>query len=202
MYATIDFKMPENLPADVLFIYGYFSKIEYINEIRKELQRDIQLKDGFSQKASSYLDSIATAKNAIGVSIRYGKDYRNLGWPICSQDYYRSAMNRIQRERGECKFFIFSDELKTVIDEKWFENYDIEYVVGCPVTENFMLLKSCNDFVISNSSFSWWAAWLSENPKRIVYAPDKFYSGASSEYDNLITFRQERFLNHITGESI
>lgn len=204
IYATIDFSMPENLDSEkIYYMYGYFGKVDYINEIRDILIEETKLKDSLSEQAQQYADQIVSSENAVGISVRYGMDYRNLGWPICTPDFYRSGMDKIEKLRGKCKFFIFSDALNEVIDGKWFEGYDVTYVKGCKVVEGFTLLRNCKDFVIANSSFSWWAAWLCENDNKLVYAPNFFYSESyRNRYDKLIVFEQERFLDYKTGEEV
>lgn len=37
-------------------------------------------------------------------------------------------------------------------------------------------MSACKNFIISNSSFSWWAQYLSTNNNRIVYAPSRWYT--------------------------
>lgn len=204
IYATIDFKMPENLNLEkTYYMYGYFGKLEYVNEIREILKEDTKLKEPLSEHAQYFADLISSSQNAVGVSIRYGMDYRTLGWPICTPEFYRSGMDKIEKECGKCKFFIFSDALEEVINEKWFEGYDVTYVKGCNVVEGFTLLRGCKHFVIANSSFSWWAAWLSDSLSKIVYGPNYFYAkGYKHRYDRLISFEGERFLDYKTGELV
>ena len=66
---------------------------------------------------------------------------------------------------------------------------DIEWVknniyTGCvtyyedgtdPVWEKLRLMSACKHFVVSNSTFSWWAQYLSENEKKIVISPSEWY---------------------------
>jgi hypothetical protein len=90
--------------------------------------------------------------------------------------YYLSAMQEISREVNNPHFFCFSDY------PEWFkENLRTDFPVtfvthnqyGADRThEDFWLMSQCKHFIISNSTFSWWAAWLSTFPSKIVVAPD------------------------------
>lgn len=200
-YSTIDYVVPINFSKTDNYLYGYFASFNYIDTIRDVIIKEVELKESLKEEAKRYIDNIKRAENPVGVSVRYGNDYQNLGWPICQKEYYISGMKKIQEKRGHCKFFIFSDVIDIIIKERWFDGYDVEYISGLSVPESFTLLKSCSDFVIPNSSFSVWAAYLCENPNKIVYAPNYFYTEKyKHKYDRLIHFKGELFLDYRTGE--
>ncbi len=201
IYGTIEFNTPSKISSKTNFLYGYFATFEHIDSIRNILIEEISLKESLRDNAQHFYEKIYKEEHPVGVSIRYGKDYQTLGWPICQPAYYKSAMKKIEEKRGKCKFFVFCDVIDVVKQEGWFGDYDVEYICGVSVPESFTLLKSCSDFVIPNSSFSVWAAYLSENPDKIVYAPNYFYiENYNHRYDRLLHFTGEKFLDYRTGE--
>lgn len=58
----------------------------------------------------------------------------------------------------------------------WLKHYNTIYVNNggeLAVLEDFVYVKACNHFVMSNSTLSWWAQYLCENERKIVVAPSK-----------------------------
>ncbi len=101
---------------------------------------------------------------------------------VCNEEYFVTAMKAIREELPNCKFFIFSDDVDDVKRVMHFP-FDVTYERGNdPVWEKLRLMYSCKHFIISNSTFSWWAQYLSRNPNKIVYAPIPWlWSGGNGE---------------------
>jgi len=109
------------------------------------------------------------ASRAIGIHVRRS-EYGHHG--LAAADYYRNAIAEIRREAGPAPVACFTDEPNFAR----FTFRDIpELVVMQPNSErpqdDLYLLSQCRHFVIANSSFSWWAAWLGASSTSIVYAP-------------------------------
>ncbi len=109
------------------------------------------------------------AEGAIGVHVRRG-DYGHFG--LAKADYYRGAIASIRAERGPRRAVFFTDEPNFcwAIFGALPDMAVAEGNLGNPLAD-FYLLSRCAHFVIANSSFSWWAAWLGRAEDTIVHAP-------------------------------
>ena len=100
----------------------------------------------------------------------YGSDYH----PICSQEYYRQAVEKVGG-----KIILFSDEPAKAVD----------YLSGIPIykvdvnnTINALhAMTMCSRHIIANSTFSWWGAWLAKS--ECVVAPKQWFGPAASHLE-------------------
>jgi hypothetical protein len=109
------------------------------------------------------------AEGAIGVHVRRS-EYGQLG--LAKVSYYREAVQAIRNERGERRAVCFNDEpnfCAAVFHDT--PNFIVTTGDFDNTLNDFYLLSRCEHFVIANSTFSWWAAWLGEGEGSIVYAP-------------------------------
>jgi hypothetical protein len=198
---SVEFREPKQETRNALHLYGYFVSAEIAQRMRSKLMEEISLNFRPSEKYNDFHMAIRDNISA-GVTIRCGDDYIKYGWPICSKEYYRSGMTRLMEEVDDCKFFIFSDNIEKIKKEKWFDGFDVTFVDGLNVCESFDLLRRCKHFVCSNSSFSWWGAFLSYEKDAIIFNPNKVFSGNSIEDDKRTFYSGMRFLDYIDGNPV
>ena len=104
---------------------------------------------------------------------------------IIPVEYYLKAVDLIKAKTSEIKLLIFSDDIEWA--KKHFKFPNTEFVSGDISETHFedlYLMSVCKHNIIANSSFSWWGAWLNENPDKIVIAPKNWFNkGPKDTYD-------------------
>ena len=131
------------------------------------------------------LYNIINSSNSICVTIRRGdfisvEENKKLHY-VCNEDYFYRAMDIIAKKVNNPKFIIFSDDIEWVKNNMNFK-YDVLYEEGNdPIWEKLRLMYSCKNFIISNSTFSWWAQYLSRNERKIVISPNRWFN---NEYES------------------
>lgn len=102
----------------------------------------------------------------VGIHVRRG-DYvgGSFHTDLCLSDYYENAIALFPGKN----FLVFSDDPFWCEDK--FKGDNFQVVFGGSELEDFNQLSSCEAQIISNSSFSWWAAYLCPNPAHRVIAP-------------------------------
>jgi hypothetical protein len=137
---------------------GYFQSTKYFDNCKE------YVKDFLTPKEEYDL------KDYCCIHVRRGDYFRYpLHHPVQPMQYYMDAVEKI----GCNKFMVFSDDIEWCQD-----NFDdsVFTINECTSTESdFSKMVSCSNFIISNSSFSWWAAWLSKNENKKVITPNNWF---------------------------
>lgn len=87
----------------------------------------------------------------------------------CGIDYYTNAIKKIKNN----KFIFLSDDIEWVKNNFIGDNFYYSNLTD--ELDDLTLMTICKNNIISNSSFSWWGAYLNGNKNKIVISPKKWF---------------------------
>jgi hypothetical protein len=176
---------PIFLKKKVTLLFGYFQTYRWTSDRQvKQIMQKISLRDK-SIEISEYME-LSFQENPIIVHVRLGDYLSEKNFGIPSKNYYKEGITRIL-ESGKCKsIWLFSDQLQLA---KTFLPDDLNIPIR--VIDKFQqspaatleIMRMGAGYVIANSTFSWWAAFLRKNEKAEVIAPKPWFSGMPEPVD-------------------
>lgn len=181
-YTAEPYSMPKiTITPGIKHIYAYCQTPNVIEGIENKLQDAFTIKTPPSRNNQSILSEISSS-NSVCLHIRRGDYSLYPQFQICTEDFYRKAIRQAQEILDNPVFYLFSN---THEDIEWIKLHyhfdaDIRYVdQDNPDYEELRLMAACKHFIISNSTFSWWAAILSREPEisKKVWAPSLWFNG-------------------------
>jgi hypothetical protein len=163
--------------AGSVVLDGYWQSYRYFEHIAEEVRRVFRLPPASSHAGRRLLADCADP-NCVAIHVRRG-DYASNPkltriFGVLSDDYYRAAAAEIRRRVGSrLRYLVFSDDIEWCKRNATLATLgDVAFVEGTAAdTEDLLLLSSCTNHIIANSSFGWWGAWLAADPDKIVVAP-------------------------------
>ena len=156
-----------------LFMVGSFQSEKYFNDCKNDF---INLFDLSNINIESFKNTLDFENNKFtSVHVRRG-DYLNGANLVihspCSKGYFLNAMKLFP----ESKFIFISDDMDWVKEN--FRGDNIYYSPFTNELQDFKLMSECHNNIISNSTFSWWAAYLNRNLNKTVVGPKKWFGPA------------------------
>ena len=152
-------------------LYGFFQTEKYFKHIQKEIRKDFTFKDEIKDECD---DLIKQFTNPIALHIRRGDFvWNNKNHPPLGLDYYESALKLFDSDR---EVIIFSDDTEWCKEQDLFADDRFAVAEGGDQFYDLCLMSMCDDFIIANSTFSWWGAWLGNRGK--VVAPKQWFGEA------------------------
>lgn len=184
-YVAKAYYIPEiKATKGIKHVNGFFQATGILNGIESELKDAFTIISAPSAENSQLLDEIKSC-NAVCLHIRRGDYMLYPEFQICDKTYYQKAVNHILQSISNPVFFVFSTGHEDIawIKENYHFNADIRYVdLDNPDYEEMRLMMHCKHFIISNSTFSWWAAVLSSAAgNKIVLAPKRWHKHSESD---------------------
>jgi hypothetical protein len=155
---------------------GYWQSEKYFYENRNSIKKQfLEYRKSIKNMHKGY--------ETVAVHIRLG-DYIN--FPIsrrnhfvCDFKWYLKAINYLSLQKKGLKFLIFTND-HNYLKKNLILPDKLDYQIASDKNDahiDLFNMSFCKHFIISNSSFSWWASYLGENEESLVIAPKYWYPG-------------------------
>lgn len=174
---------------------GYFQSWKYLDPIATEIRHKVLSAGNPSQWFTSTAEKLSLLGAWTSIHVRRG-DYLNPGTKeihgLAERSYYEQATKITASLEGHRNFVVFSDDVKAakeLLDGISGTITFIESPPEIPALENLQLMARASACVIANSSFSWWGAWLTDQPGKTVIAPRPWF-------DNQVIYERDLLPSH------
>lgn len=182
---------PKIFDWDNVYLEGYWQSEKYFRDVAEVLKEDFGLESvrnnklqgyGLSRRAEEYLEQIERTES-VSIHVR-GGDYllpqnQELFGNICTKRYYEQAVKFMKERYPNCTCYLFTNDSK--LTGNWLRECCGDIVpVDLPEEKDYealTLMSRCKHNILANSSFSWWASYLNDNPDKLVAAPAKWLNG-------------------------
>lgn len=160
----------KDYPEDNVVLNGYFQSEKYFKDYEDDIRN---LFMSYDITLNEDIKNILDTKHTCSIHVRRG-DYLKLPnhHPTQNMNYYMKAIKQMPKD---AIFLIFSDDIAWCkenfpdLPEKFI------FIEGNNDYEDLYIMSHCKDNIICNSTFSWWGAWLNNNPDKKVIAPSKWF---------------------------
>lgn len=159
---------------------GFFQSDLYFQEINQEIKDFISVKKKFVRSFQHKFGKLFYEHKTIAVHIRRG-DYLelnywwqdNLGDTNLALDdqYYRTCLAQVENLK-EYRVLFISDDITYA--EKQFNDIEQAIFVSNEMIIDFQILQNADICILSNSSFSWWGAYLNSKANKKVFCPENW----------------------------
>ncbi len=190
---------PRILQVENAYLVGYWQSDKYfanqsvIDELKDDFEKRPQdiLKNSVSWTTLQQIECCESVSLHIRRTDYIDAEHIHIH-NICSEKYYKNAIDSIRNKFPGAVFFIFTD------DKEWCKSHfhgpnfivvELDEDSNTDIAE-MTLMSKCKHHIIANSSFSWWAAWLNDSPDKIVIAPEKWINNRAM--DDIYTQRMTK----------
>lgn len=180
IYNERKFSYDEIPAADDLYLSGYFQSEKYFSRYSNEIKDLFLPKEDVDRlkKVIKQFEFVCSIHIRRGDYLKYPNKHTQP-----SVNYFLNAVNEIKIENPNAIFFVFSDDIR------WCKNVfigsEFRFIEQFEDWEDLILMSLCDANIITNSTFSWWSAWLGETPEKTIIAPEKWFGpdGPSDQQD-------------------
>jgi hypothetical protein len=156
------------------YVYGYFGTERYFSDAAKAVRSELTVKGPVSPANAEVIARMADCQS-VCLSVRRGDFVGHPLYDVCGPDYFERAADAVAARVPQPHFFVFSDDNAWVRANLGLKHPHTFVAHNYPdFYEDLRLMTHCRHYVIPNSTFSWWGAWLSRASAPVVVAPERW----------------------------
>jgi len=160
---------------DWVNLVGFFQTERYFKNIEDVIRKDFEFFDEIKEPCVEIMSGV---DNPVALHIRRGDFLKNAGnHHNLNISYYEKALTRFDGRN----IIIFSDDPEWCKGQELFSDDRFLVAEGNTSYTDLCLMSLCSDFIIANSTFSWWGAWLANKGK--VVAPSVWFGPNNAHLD-------------------
>ena len=156
-----------HLKHQTTYFESYGQSENYFADIREILMNELKMNIHLDAKGSVY-EEIIKSTCSVALHVRWFDNVMKKNPVNLQIEYYKRAVDSIIKKTPQAHFLIFSDNITATSKHLY------PLLMGLPHTivdmshteysniNEFALMRQCKQWIISNSTYSWWAAWLGE----------------------------------------
>lgn len=171
--------MTQIISTEDAYVVGFWQNEDYFSDYLKMIKSELIYNGPISGKQSEIIEKMRS-EQSVAMHIRrtdYLSDVGKTIYEKIDKAYYLSALEYLRNRVGDIQVYIFSDDIA------WCKNEysDIENLIfiddsiSTSQHTDMEMMRNCKHFVIANSTFSWWGAWLADYANKIVISPKKWF---------------------------
>lgn len=161
-------------PRGDLYLEGYWQSENYFEDVKATIRQDLQIQpptDAVNQAMANRI----RCHTAVAVHMRFFDEPQASGVNNALRDYYHRAIAEMERRVDNAHYYLFSDRPEAARGCIPLQDERITLVLHNQGDKNayadLWLMTQCQHFIIANSTFSWWGAWLAAHADTQVIAP-------------------------------
>jgi hypothetical protein len=151
-----------------LVVDGYFQSWRYFHNYRDQILSEFAPSDSILSDLQTKYKEILESPNTVSVHVRTSSRKVHPVIPFLGLDYIENTMNLFP---SDSFFVVFSDRINWAKNKLANRKTNIVFIEGNDAVQDLFLMSKCKHNIIANSTFSWWAAYMNQNPnKRVICA--------------------------------
>ena len=188
VYSKTDFNSNISKEKDII-LDGLWQSDCYFKDIENIIRDDFTLSDKNDSFNKEYYNSIKKDNSVCFGIRRYKEAYAYKKHYTLPKDYYEEAVKIIKKRINKPEFYIFT------LDEDWART-ELSFIKNpifitpelydSGIVNELILMSKARSFILPNSTYHWWGAWLSDRNDKIVIAPQKGWGNEESLIENWI----------------